>query len=339
MLRRIPHLHNSKNLLQEAGLIRIFTKEAHSQSSGVIIMDGRHQELLTALQPTVADVTRQHVASQNLWMPSELLPKGFETQAISEATAAMLTMNLLTEDGLPYFLSLLVHHLGDEGALFEWSRVWTSEEDRHGAAIKLYLREALPQEQFLAVERMQHSYLTDGFWPKWENSPIRLIAYVVLQERATQLSHAGIAKRAKHEDPVLQKMLGRISAEEHRHHLVYFAFFERLFELDPTECLQALSKVVGTFEMPGHQMPAFSEIAYLQARLGVFGPRELADIITDVWKKLTIDTVSNLNESGERARDTLAKQIKTLYRVADRMDKQAPRTVDLSLLGIPSIVV
>lgn len=303
------------------------------------MIDPYHRELLVALQPTVAAVTKNHIDSQRNWMPSELLPKGFETQNISPETAAMLVMNMLTEDGLPWFTSLLVKHLGDEGPLFEWNQVWTAEEGRHGGAIALYLHHALPQEEIVAVERMEYEYLRGGFWPNWNNNPLRLMAYVVMQEQATMMSHAGISRRARHEDPLLQDVMAKISREEDRHHLVYRAFFKRLFELDPSAALDALDKVIGSFVMPGENMPAFKNISYLQERLGVFGPKQLATIVKKFGRHLNIEDVIGLTSEGERARDNIMRRVTTLERLAEREAKKPTRKVHLPFLGNDIFVI
>ncbi len=113
-------------------------------------------EALNAIEPIVAETTLEHEANQDLWMPSDLIPQDhiFDADPPPEL-AGMLVLNLLTEDGLPYFTQTLCKHLGDEGALYDWIRLWTAEENRHGDAIKMSLRGSLSHEQMRAVELLE----------------------------------------------------------------------------------------------------------------------------------------------------------------------------------------
>lgn len=276
------------------------------------------RELLATIDSDIATIHADHIARQKLWMPTELLLEHFVPEDVPPEVTAMLVLNLLTEDGLPYFLSLITTHLGHEGAIFDWSKTWTAEEDRHGAAIKQYLQKSLPRQQFIAVERLQYSYLSSGFWPDWRLDPLKLFAYVVLQEKATQVSHHGIADRAKDFDPTLSKMLKRIGAEENKHHTVYFKFFELILAIDPSAAVLALFSVVRSFDMPGKSIKEFAMFERLQAQQRVFGPSEFANIIEDVFLRMNLARLTGLSPDAEQARDGIVSTVKVLRRIAGR---------------------
>jgi acyl-[acyl-carrier-protein] desaturase len=295
----------------------------------------QHREVLNDITTDVQAIVDNHMAQQNLWYPSELLPalEDFKRHDLPPELASGLVLNLLTEDGLPYFLALLVAHLGDEGPLFEWSKIWTAEEDRHGAAIKMYLHRTLRRDQLIRVEKMQANYLSSGFWPEWSKDPYRLLAYVVMQERATQYSHAAIARRAASVDPVLRTMMSKIAGDESRHHDAYVGMFRALLERNPSHAIEAFYLVIKNFAMPGANVPGFSELSIIQDRTGMFGAKEFADIIVEATDKLNFWSLTDLDERGENARDSIDKTIKLLRRVAERSAKQSKRTLQINFLG------
>lgn len=293
----------------------------------------RGREILLAIDPAIRAIHYSHVEKQKLWMPTELLPEGFEAQRIPPELIAMLILNLLTEDGLPYFFGLLVHNLGPKHGIWDWSRVWTAEEDRHGRAIQNYLDRVLTRSETIAVERMQHAYLEQGFWPEWGRDPIKLIAYVVLQEQATKVSHLGIAKAANDHDPVLNALMKKIAAEESKHHNVYFSMFKAALDQDPSHALAALQFVIRKFSMPGKGIPGFATLSEVQARCNVFGPTEFADIVTEVVDKLEPEKFTGLNPEGEKARDSIITSQTTLRRAAERSRGVEKRSFTLPGFG------
>jgi acyl-[acyl-carrier-protein] desaturase len=278
----------------------------------------RGLDILLAIDPVIRVIHDEHVKKQKLWMPTELLPEHFEAQKLPPELTAMLILNLLTEDGLPYFFGLLVHHLGTENAIWDWSRMWTAEEDRHGRAIQKYLDRVLTRKEAIAVEHMQYAYLKQGFWPEWERDPIKLLAYVVLQEQATKVSYLGIAKAANDHDPALKVLMRKIAAEESKHHMAYFGMFEAAFEQDPSHALAALQWIIKKFSMPGKSIPGFATLSEVHARCDVFGLTQFADLVTEIVDKLELGKTDGLTIEGEQARDSVMASQEALCRFAER---------------------
>lgn len=287
-------------------------------------------EIMREIDPVVLAVYDEHVKAK-LWMPTELLPKEFKASQLPPAIKAMLILNLLTEDGLPYFFGLLIKHLGDESAIWKWIQRWTMEEARHGDVIGIYLREVLSTKECLALDHLKKDYLLEGFWPDWGGDPIKLLAYVVLQEKATMMSHHGIARLAKKHDAVLASMMRRVSADEYRHHMAYFAMFKAAMLADADHALMALLFVIRSFAMPGNGINGFRSLSEIQSRSGVFGPAELASIAEEVTEWLGVANLSGLRPEGEKAREAIFASIKTLQRLAGR--KRIPETFSLPGFG------
>jgi acyl-[acyl-carrier-protein] desaturase len=297
------------------------------------VLHPHHKESLMAIEGVLVRITATHIANHKDWFPSELIPKEHNVKELSPTIKAMLGLNLLTEDGLPHFFGLLVTHLGDSGPWLEWIQRWVSEEDRHGTSIKHYNRAALTNEQMVALEKMQFAYLQDGFWPNWSGNPFRLIAYVVIQEQATQLSHATIAQMARSEDRVLTTLMSKIAGEEHKHAVAYHAMFKALMEIDPSEAVAAFAASARNFGMPGATITGFAELSKLQERVGAFGAAQLHRLLVTTTDQLGINKLPSLNETGERARDELNETIMTIGRVAERRSNQKPITIPINFLG------
>lgn len=284
-----------------------------------------HMEALREIDSVVTQLiaNHEHYRKPRFWFPSELLPEGFEGKTLPPELEAMLYLNLMTEDGLPYFLGLLVTHLGDQSALWKWIRMWTAEEERHGQVIGLYLAKVIRRDRMIAIEKLRHAYLENPFWPDhWSRDPYKLIAYVVVQEMATHYSHAGITRRAASVDPVLWNIMGKVSGEEKRHHLFYLQIFKALIAIDPSHSLISLEAILAKFEMPGSNIPSFSILSTIQERAGLFGPGELSEIIKLVCKEIAIEGLSGLSSNGERARDNIIRRGVRLRNIADRRSRQ-----------------
>lgn len=289
------------------------------------------REILQSIDPVIRAVYENHLDKQDLWMPTELFPPDSKVEPLPPSVTAMLVLNLLTEDGLPYFFGLLTGHLGSEHAIFDWTKLWTGEEFRHGQALQIVLNQVLTREQRLVVERMQYQYLTHGFWPDWGMDPVKLLAYVVIQEQATKVSHLGIGLAAKDDDPVVFSIMKRIAAEEFKHHMAYLAIFKAALLADPNHALQALHSVIRRFAMPGNGIESFSVLSEIQARLDVFGPAQFALIVDEVVAKLGLVNLLGLNAAGEKAREGIFSSAATLRRLADR--RRAPEVFVLPGFG------
>ena len=112
-------------------------------------------EVLRDLEAKVKEMMESHERKRQLWFPEDLLGpepgedpdrhrKALRDQAagIPDAVRAALALNLITEEGLPHFHRLLAVHFGDETFWRRWMNLWTAEEDRHGAVLRDYCRDA-----------------------------------------------------------------------------------------------------------------------------------------------------------------------------------------------------
>jgi acyl-[acyl-carrier-protein] desaturase len=294
-------------------------------------------EVLADLEPVVATLLAAHEAKRPLWFPATLLapPPGEDPEqhrkalrararGINDAARVAVGLNLLTEEGLPHFHRLLAKYLDENAFWSKWTYLWTAEEDRHGAVLHDYARDANLFDP-LVIEQMQFAYLRAGFDPAWDRDPYRVFVYTTLQERATQVSHANVGKLCAPEEPTLAAILKNVATEEARHYTFYRTVFNEVLARDPNRALHAAALVMPGIDMPGVAMPHFRELADVVRRVGIYGPREYLQIVKeqiDFWK---IGALRGLNALARSAQEKIMEIPTRLERVADVIESRAKR--------------
>jgi len=307
-----------------------------------------HQvEVLIAAEPVVQQGMDEHLARRKLWFPNDLMPADATLDAAADEQLAevrknarglpdtvrvAVALNLLTEEGLPHFHRLIATHMGNDSVWRAWNNVWTAEEDRHGCAMRDYVRDARLFNMG-ALEKLQYQYIAAGFDPEWEQDPYRLMAYTSLQEKATQVSHANTGRLAGAHEPMLQKVLAHLAGDESRHYQFYRSSFAEILRVDPNRALVALLKVTLGFAMPGHNIAGFSEMSEVLDRSGIFGTRQYLKIVEELLEYWQIGAMTGLNHEGEKAQERLMKVPARLARVAEYAEtKKQARSVQFDFL-------
>lgn len=298
-------------------------------------------EVLVTLEPLVREQIEKHEGGRSLWFPNDLtnadadMSEENEAELVRTREAARglpdtvrvaLALNLLTEEGLPHFHRLIAVHLGNESPWRTWNNLWTAEEDRHGCAMRDYVRDARIFSMD-AVERLQFKYIEAGFDPEWEQDPYRLLAYTSLQEKATQISHSNTGRLCGQYEPHIQRVLAHISADESRHYNFYRACFGGILKLDVNRALHSLLKVTTGFAMPGHAIPGFSDMSEVLRRANIFGTRQYQKIVEELLAHWDIGSLTGLSDLGRQAQEKLMKIPARLAKLADYADsKTVPRS-------------
>jgi acyl-[acyl-carrier-protein] desaturase len=292
-------------------------------------------EVLIDLEDVVGELMEDHERKRILWMPSELISAAPDTdpdahrkmlreraRGISQPARVAIALNLLTEEGLPHFHRLLAAYVGEEAFWTRWTNLWTAEEDRHGAVLHDYAREA---EIFNTpvLERMQFEYIKAGFEPEWDKDPYRVFVYTSLQERATQVSHANTGKLAGGYEPMIGTVLQNVAKEEARHYTFYRSIFREVLKRDPNSALESAAKIMPAIDMPGVSMPHFREFADVVRRAGIYGPRDYLRIVQELIKYWGIDSLGDLNEAGRIAQEKILAVPARLERIAQVMETKS----------------
>jgi acyl-[acyl-carrier-protein] desaturase len=301
-------------------------------------------EVLADLEPVVETLLAAHESKRPLWFPATLLAASTGTdpdqhraalraraRGIGEPARVALGLNLLTEEGLPHFHRLLAKYLDTSGFWSKWINLWTAEEDRHGAVLHDYTRDAGLFDQ-LTIEKMQFAYLRAGFDPAWDADPYRVFVYTALQERATQISHANVGKLCAAEEPTIAAVLQNVATEEARHYAFYRTIFNEVLARDPDRALQSAALVMPAIDMPGVSMPHFRELADVVRRVGIYGPRHYLQIVSeqiDFWK---IGTRAGLNDLACAAQEKIMGIPARLERLAEALEARTkPKTFSFEL--------
>lgn len=321
---------------------------------GLTLEKSGQVEVLASMDAFVRAEMEAHKERRNLWFPNELVPAdadlpGSYDESLRQVRAAALdlpdvvrvavALNLLTEEGLPHFHRLIAVYFGEHSAWADWNNMWTAEEDRHGCALRDYVRDARLFNMG-ELERLQYSYIEAGFDPEWEQDPYRLLAYTSLQEKATQFSHANTGRMAAGCEGLLQRVLAHLAGDEARHYVFYRSMFGEIIRLDPDRALVSLQKVVSNFSMPGHRIAGFDDMSEVVRRADIFGARQYQKIVEECLAHWQVDKLSGLSGTGAEAQEKLMKVPARLERMADYVDsKEKPKTFRFAFAYNRDIVI
>ena len=278
--------------------------------------------LLAELGPTATRLLDRHLDAARPWSPHELVP--WERATSPEPAAplpagvrAALVLNVLTEDALPFYTAGLHVRFGGTGVWWDWTRRWTAEEMRHGLALHDYLAVTRAVD-LVDLERRRLAAVAGGEVP---TSPTvqDAFVYLALQELATRLAHANTARLLP--DEAGRRLVARIAADEHLHHLFYRDVVAASLEAAPSATVVAVDQQVRHFVMPGSGVADFAVHAREIAAAGIYST---AIFLEHVVEPLVLGTWRltervGLDSEAERARDRTVAFIERLRRIAPRL--------------------
>lgn len=311
----------------------------------------RQLEVFRPLDGPVRALITRHRDTRKDWQPGELVDFGGEdglllmdslrdrARGLHPSVKVAVTLNLLTEEGLPNFHRIIHEHFGSGGPWEEWTRLWTAEEDRHGNAMRDYVRDAA-LVSIPVLDRMQFTFLHDGFNPEWAGSPYRLLAYTSLQEKATQMSHANTARLAASQEPLLQRVLAYLAGDELRHCAFYRDAFGLALAQDLDGALMELAEVACGLSMPGQTIPGYQMMAEVERRAGIFGPRQYADIVEESLAYWQVAVLRPLSGDARSAQERLLELPDRLRKLAGRLEQRSrAKTFEFDFLREPLVAL
>ncbi|ANE51592.1 acyl-ACP desaturase [Flavisolibacter tropicus] len=304
-------------------------------------------EVMNHLDKEIQEAILQYLKPiDDIWQPADLLPQSdrddfFDQVKELKARAATLSYDLvavligdtITEEALPTYESWLMQVKGPkddpEGGWHQWVRNWTAEENRHGDVLNTYLY--LSGRVNMRQLQISTQYLlADGFDIGTAHDPYRNFVYTSFQEMATNLSHRRVAQFAKKAgDEQLAKICGHVASDEMRHANAYKSFVSKILLIDPSEMMVAFEDMMRKkIVMPAHFLremgmakgETFAHFSEAAQRIGVYTALDYVAILKVLLKEWKIDSLTNLNEAGEKARDYLMKLPDRLFRLAERIN-------------------
>ena len=300
------------------------------------------QELLTELEPIAEHNVDRHLSVAREWHPHDYIPwddgHNFaalggtdwdpqESKLNDVAQAAMIT-NLLTEDNLPSYHREIATNFSMDGAWGTWVGRWTAEENRHSVAIRDYLVVTRAVDP-VALEQARMEHMTNGFAAPngdIDDSFLHSVAYVTFQELATRISHRNTGRACG--DPIADRMLARIAADENLHMIFYRNMCGAALDLSPDQTLEAIDLILENFRMPGSGMPNFRRNGVLMAKHGIYDLRQhLEEVVMPVLRTWKVFERNDFTPHGEQIRDRLAVYLDTLGQQVVRFEEQRDRAL------------
>jgi acyl-[acyl-carrier-protein] desaturase len=294
------------------------------------------RDLLIELEPVAGQLMDRHIKATKTWHPHEYVPYSvgrsygdwFEdaepwTPDHSRLTGVAQTafeVNLLTEDNLPSYHREIHALFGEgDGAWINWIHRWTAEEGRHSIVLRDYLTVTRAIDPVRLEEgrmqNMQVGYDRDG------KDSLRGMAYVSFQELATRISHRNTGKYS--DDPVADRIMQRISADENLHMIFYRDCLTAAMEIDRSRAVQAIAEEVMAFEMPGTGISGFDRKAVEIAKAGIYDLRIHHDQV--VWPLLRhweLFEQEGLDEEAEQSLVQLKAYLDALDGMATRYEEK-----------------
>nr|WP_313777233.1 acyl-ACP desaturase [Mycobacterium sp.] len=299
--------------------------------------------LLHELESIAEDNVNRHLANTKDWYPHDYVPwqegRNFAAtggtdwepgqSSLGEVARAAMITNLLTEDNLPSYHREAAGSFSQDGPWGAWVNRWTAEENRHGIAIRDYLVVTRAVD-LMALERARMEHVTNGFGATaaelamHDSIFLMSVSYVTFQELATRVSHRNTGKVC--DDPIADRLLGRIAADENLHMIFYRNICSAALDLSPDQTLEALAAVVENFRMPGQGMPDFRRNGVLMAKHGIYDLRQHMDeVVMPVLRKWRIFERTDFSAKGEARRDRLAAFLESLAVNVGRFEEQRDR--------------
>lgn len=281
---------------------------------------------------------------EKIWQPADILPDSSSEEFIEDIKEiqsaakelpydymAVLIGDTITEEALPTYESWLMSVEGvnqlEPGNWTKWVRWWTAEENRHGDLLNKYLYLS-GRVDMRAMEVSTHYLIADGFDIGTGTDPYKNFVYTSFQELATNISHRRTASLAKnYGNKFLSKVCGLIAADEMRHHKAYKSFVQ-IFEVDPSEMMLAFEDMMRKkIVMPAHFLRetgmkisgSFAHFSDAAQRIGVYTTIDYIEIMERLIKEWNIDSLTDLSDQAEKARDYVMKLPDRLRRIADRV--------------------
>ncbi len=291
--------------------------------------------MLLELEPEAGRLVDRHFAVAQEWFPHEYIPyrlgRDFDKEPwtpdqprLTGVAQTAFEIGLLTEDNLPSYHRLIHGVFGSgEGAWMTWVGRWTAEEGRHAIVLRDYLTVTRNIDP-IALERGRMSQLQQGYDHEGPGL-LRGLAYVTFQELATRIAHRNTGRYS--DDPVADKIMVRIAADENLHMVFYRDMLSAALEISPSAAVRAIVDEVLAFEMPGAGIPGFLRKAATMAKAGIYDLRvHREEVLMPVLRHWRIFELTNLDAAAEEARRRLEAHLVSLDEAARKFEERLARS-------------
>ena len=297
--------------------------------------DYDQRSLLNELEPEAGRLYDRHASVAQEWFPHDFIPyrlgRDFDKEPwtpdqprLTGVAQSAFEIGLLTEDNLPSYHRLIHGMFGaGDGAWINWVGRWTAEEGRHAIVLRDYLTVTRNIDPIM-LERGRMAQLQQGYDHESPDT-LRGLAYVAFQELATRIAHRNTGRYSN--DPVADKIMARIAADENLHMVFYRDILGAALKIQPSRAVQAIVAEVLAFEMPGNGIPGFLRKAAAIARAGIYDIRIHRDeVLLPILNYWRIFELTGLDAAAEDARRVLAEHLDKLEVSAKRFEEKMALT-------------
>jgi hypothetical protein len=219
-----------------------------------------------------------------------LSPK--QVDAMKRAASGAYTLDTLTEDNLPAYVSALlgvfVNGEDNNGLLLpatnEWVNIWKAEEYGHSVGMNAHgFNTGLTNSPEHVAGR--NSQLRAGMDVELTDVT-KTFAYVAWQELSTNYAHK---RNGDLLGPVGNALMSEISSDEAKHHKLYLSALDALLQQFPDDTVRVLHDVLAARFMPGSRgIPNFRKRSIEIHNSAVFGADHAQNAACSVLQKLNL---------------------------------------------------
>ena len=227
------------------------------------------------------------------WRLTDCDFEAIDMENITDADRRRARDTAITESAVPHYIDMWggVEGIKPMWELRQFAALWAGEEHRHSEGLRLLCEklEVDAQAEFQAVEESPFVATARKSCPSNCYSTISgLLTYTTIQELVTYRFYRNWAKDTK--SVFLQDFLGKLAADEMRHHQWFANALQRYLPLveDQQAYRQGIVDALAAFHMPHSYFPV--EFPYFDARGATyFGEADFQSMKEKIVKIVTFD--------------------------------------------------
>lgn len=302
-------------------------------------------EILAELDRFLIEKSTLLLPVEKCWQPSDYVPDLSQedwldqvqelregARGLPDSILVTLVANMITEEALPSYhkwLNSLEDGLDASGCdsrgLAVWTRGWVAEEKRHGDILQKYLYLS-GRVNFKAIEVTLQNLLRNGFDPQTENDIYHGFVYTSFQERATFISHTGMAHLARqYGDTTLATICDHISGDEARHGKAYEKMMGVIFQADPEGAMLAFCAMMKRkIVMPSRTMSdgqsenLFQAFSAITEQNGSYTATDYTEILTHLVRVWKVPDLQLTSDAAKEAQEYIVGLPERYMRLAER---------------------
>ena len=248
--------------------------------------------LILELEPVVGENLDRHLDTESLWFAHDFVPfeqgenfaflggRDWDPSEVTlpKAITDACEILLIIKDNLAGYHRELVEHFILEDMWGQWIGRWTAEEHLHAVALREYFvvtREVDP----VANEQVRFEHVSRKGYRADEYSQVETLVFMAFFERAHAVYSNNLA--AKIEEPVLAGLIAHVARDEERHEEFFANLVAHCLDYTRDETIAAIAARAADLQVVGADIDAYQDKVRNVADAGIFGPDELARVISD----------------------------------------------------------